>query len=153
MSAHTRSVPRALVQTFYRHLQLLYPQCCLVDITDWKDWEASQLRGIGVEILDPRQETLLDLAERCRYSRVVTIDTALVHLCAAAGQPAELLLSAFPDERWQELHRPEHHYGQLMTIRRSSQFGAWSELLTSLALSMTAEDLSTGKETLSPRRQ
>ena len=41
---------------------------------------------MGVEVLDPRQETLLDLAQRCRVSRVVTIDTALVHLCAAAGQ-------------------------------------------------------------------
>ena len=69
---------------------------CIVDITNWKDWEASQLRGMGVKVLDPRQGTLLDLALRCRISRVVTIDTALVHLCAAAGQRADLLLSAFP---------------------------------------------------------
>ena len=71
---------------------------------------------MGINVLDPRRGTLLGLAERCRISRVVTIDTALVHLCAAAGQRADLLLSTFPDERWQELHRPDHHYGQLIRI-------------------------------------
>ena len=74
--------------------------------------------------------------ERCsnyhnaaRVSRVMTIDTALVHLCAAAGHQADMLLSAFHDERWQELHRPEHHYGQLIKLWRSSQFGSWSTVL------------------------
>ena len=94
---------------------------------------------MGVKIVDPRQETLIDLAQRCRASRVITIDTALVHLCAAAGQRADLLLNAFPDERWQELHRPEHHYGQLVKLWRSSQFGSWSAVLASLATSLTAE--------------
>ena len=95
---------------------------------------------MGVEVLDPRQGTLLGLAERCRVSQVVTIDTALVHLCAAAGQRANLLLSKFPDERWQELHRPEHHYGQLIKIWRSSQFGSWAAVLASLIASLAGED-------------
>ena len=71
---------------------------------------------MGVKVLDPRQETLLELSQRCLASRVVTIDTALVHLSAAVGKPTDLLLSAFPDERWQELHRPEHHYGQSIKL-------------------------------------
>ena len=48
---------------------------------------------MGVEILDPRKGTLLDLVQRCQISQVVTIDTALVHL-VAAGRQASLLLSA-----------------------------------------------------------
>ena len=139
-SAHNRSVPWALVQKFYCHLKRLKPNSCLVDITNWRNWEANQLRGMGVEILDPRQGTLLDLAERCNASNVVTIDTALVHLCAAAGQQANLLLSAFPDERWQELHRPEHSYGQLIQLWRSSQFGSWSAVLDSLITSLAREN-------------
>lgn len=139
LSAHTRSVPLELVQKFYSHLQRLQPKNCIMDITNWKQWESSQLTGTGVKVLDPRQGTLLDLVQRCRVSHVVTIDTALVHLCAAAGQPAELLLSAIPDERWQELHRPEHHYGQLIKLWRSSQFGSWSAVVASLTTSLTAE--------------
>ena len=88
MSAHSRSVPWPQVQEFYRRLQLLQPQSSIVDITNWKDWEASGLKAMGVNVLDPTQGTLMDLAQRCRDGRVVTIDTALVHLCAAAGQPA-----------------------------------------------------------------
>ena len=110
-----------------------------MDITDWKDWEATQLKCIGVEVINPREGTLLDLIKICRVSRVVTIDTALVHLCAAAGQRADLLLSAFPDERWQELHRPEHHYGKLLNLWRSSQFGSWSGVLASLTNSLASE--------------
>ena len=137
-SAHSRSVPWELAYGFYRHLKRLQPRSCIVDITNWRDWEASKLIGMGVQVLDPRQGTLLGLAERCRISRVVTIDTSLVHLCAAAGLRADLLLNAFPDERWQELHRPEHNYGQLIRLWRSSQFGSWSDVLTSLTTSLAS---------------
>ena len=137
-SAHSRSVPWVLVQKFYHRLRRLQPNSCVIDITNWTDREASQFRAMGINVLDPRRGTLLGLAERCRISRVVTIDTALVHLCAAAGQRADLLLSTFPDERWQELHRPDHHYGQLIRIWRSSQFGSWSAVLASLTDSVNA---------------
>ena len=124
LSAHSRSVPWALVRNFYSQLQLIQPHSCLVYITNWKDWEARNLRGMGVEILDPRRGTLLELAQRCRISRVLTIDTALVHLCAAAGQQADLMLSAFPDSAG-ENYRPQHHYKPIIKIWQSSQFGCW----------------------------
>ena len=135
LSAHSRSIPWYRAQKFYRDLLLLQPKCRIVDITLWKKWEASILKSMGVSILDPRQGTLINLAKRCRESSVVTIDTALVHLCAAAGQSANLLLSAFPDERWNELHRPEHHYGQLIKLWRSTNFNSWSSVMTSLTTS------------------
>ena len=137
LSAHSRSVPWALVQGFYQSLQRHKPEVRIVDITSWTAWEATKLEAMGVATLDPRKGTLLDLAQRCRVNHVITIDTALVHLCAAAGQRADLLLGCFPDERWQELHRPNHHYGQLINLWRSSQFGSWSAVLASLLSSLT----------------
>ena len=139
MSAQSRSVPWALAREFYERLQHLQPERFIVDITNWRDWEACQLQRMGVKVLDPRKGALLDLAQLCQISRVVTIDTALVHLCAAAGLQAELLLCAIPDERWKELHRPEHHYGQLIRLWRSSQFGSWSAVLESLVISLATE--------------
>ena len=139
MSAHSRSVPWALVQSLYENLQRQNPEIQIVDITSWTSWEAERLKQMGVAILDPRCGTLLHLAHHCRVSRVITIDTALVHLCAAAGQSADLLLSLFPDERWQELHRPEHNYGQLINQWRSSEFGSWSAVLASLSDSLASE--------------
>ena len=75
---------------------------------------------MGVTVIDPRKGSLLDLIEKCQISRVMTIDTALAHLCAASGIEADLLLCLFPDERWQELHKPEHNYGQFLKLWRSS---------------------------------
>ena len=63
LSAHSRSVPWALVREFYCHLQRVQPQAKILDITHWKDWETKHLRSIGVQILDPRQGTLLDLGQ------------------------------------------------------------------------------------------
>ena len=136
LSAHSRSVPWALVRKFYSHLLLLNPKTQIVDITNWKKWEATRFKAMGVEVVEPHKENLVGLADRCRTSRVVTIDTALVHLCAAAGQRADLLLNYFPDERWNELHRPEHNYGQLIKIWPSSQFGSWSAVMDSLTGSL-----------------
>ena len=129
-------MPWALVRKFYSHLLLLNPKTQIVDITNWKKWEATRFKAMGVEVVEPHKESLVGLADRCRTSRVVTIDTALVHLCAAAGQRADLLLNSFPDERWQELLLPQHHYGQLIKPRQSSQFGSWSALLASLTTSI-----------------
>ena len=64
--------------------------------------------------------------------RVVSIDTALIHLCAAMGQAADLLLPRFPDERWVELSHPEQSYGQHLSIHRSTQFGSWASVMASL---------------------
>ena len=136
LSAHSRSVPLTLVRHFYKHLQGLHPLSCIVDITKWKDWESRQLRAMGVKVLDPRKGTLLELVQLCRVSRVVTIDTALVHLCAAAGQRADLLLNAFPDERWRELTqageplRPTDQTVALFSVRLLvSRYGLTNQLV------------------------
>ena len=69
LSAHSRSVPWALVQKFYQHLQCSQPKCCIVDITNWRDWEASQLRGMGVEILTLAKAHCLTLYNAAKSAR------------------------------------------------------------------------------------
>ena len=140
LSAHSRSVPWTLVHRFYTQLLKDNPKRRIVDITKWKEWESIRLKEMGVKVVKPQEESLLGLVKRTRMSRVVTIDTALVHLCAAAGQRADLLLSYFPDERWHELNKSIHSYGQLIKIWRSAQFGSWSGVLESLRSSLVEEE-------------
>lgn len=136
LSAHSRSVPFHQVQRFYGRLRSQHPQQPIIDISAWQPWEQRWLKQHGITLLDPRQGSPLDLARLCRGRRVISIDTALAHLCAACGLPAELLLPRFPDERWMELHRPQHSYGRWLSLHRSPQFGRWDALMDSLDASV-----------------
>ena len=134
-SAHSRSVPFALVQKFYETVLDKFPQISIIDITDWRDWEAAFLAGIKVDLVDPREGRLLDLAREACGRRVITIDTALAHLCAACGIPADVLLPRFHDERWFELHRPSNSYGRWLNVWRSPDFGSWDSVIQALCAS------------------
>ena len=136
-SAHSRSVPWNIVQNFYHSLMHKDRKTCITDITDWKAWERERLKYMGINMINPRHKSILELIKQCRISHVVTIDTALAHLCAASGVQANILLSLFADERWEELYRPENNYGQLLKLWRSTQFGSWSTVLSSLSTSLT----------------
>jgi len=137
-SAHSRSVAWTMVHNFYKKVKRLDHKACIVDITCWTRWESQKLQAMGVSVIDPRDGSLLDLIKRCHSSRVITIDTALAHLCAASGIEADVLLCLFPDERWQELHKPENNYGQFLKPRRSCHFGDWSAVLSSLTASLAS---------------
>ena len=95
-SAHSRSIDWSMVHKFYKNLLLINQKARILDITKWNHWESEGLRAIGVDIIDPRKGTLIDLINKCHISQVITIDTALAHLCAASGTKANLLLNIFP---------------------------------------------------------
>jgi ADP-heptose:LPS heptosyltransferase len=80
---------------------------------------------IGVQSHDPSKGDLADLAKLVRNSQVISIDTALAHLCAAMGYPATILLPVFADERWVELHKPNNSYGRWLRLERNIHFGDW----------------------------
>jgi hypothetical protein len=123
-SAHCRSVPFYLVIKFYRQLLNNSP-LAIIDLSDWQPWEKAQLRVIGVQSHDPSKGDLADLAKLVRNSQVISIDTALAHLCAALGHPATVLLPLYADERWVELHKPNNSYGRWLRLERNIHFGDW----------------------------
>ena len=128
-------MPFALVRKFYREILDKDPKISIIDITDWRDWESVLLAGMNVNLIDPRQVRLLGLAKAAHGRRVITIDTALVHLCAVFGMPADLLLPRFHDERWFELHRLSNSYGRWVKLWRSQDFGSWDSVMQSLSAS------------------
>ena len=132
LSAHSRSVPFPLVHAFYCKSQAQTPEETIFDISRWKPWEENILKNMGIRLIDPRNRSLIDLAELCQGRRVITIDTALAHLCSACSIPAELLLPLFADERWVELLQPKQSYGKWLKVRKSNQFGAWDSVMESL---------------------
>ena len=133
LSAHSRSIPFHLIHNFYlRHIEK-EPTIKFTDITKWRPWEAIQLQKLGVIIEDPIRLGLTGLVELCRGKRVFSIDTALIHLCAAMGHRAHLLLPHFPDERWFELNHPRNNYGQYVYFHHSPHFGSWKSVLDSLS--------------------
>ena len=132
LSAHSRSVPFQLVHSYYQRLMEQEPETNIVDITAWRPWEMQRLQQLGVTIQNPVALGLNGLVNLCRGRRVTSIDTALIHLCAAMGQAADLLLPLFPDERWVELSHPEHSYGQHLSVHQSTQFGSWDSVMASL---------------------
>ena len=132
LSAHSRSVPFPLVLNFYQRLLEKEPQTIIVDITAWQPWEMQSFQQLGVRVKDPVALGLTGLVTLCKGCRILSIDTALTHLCAAMGHAVDLLLPLFPDERWVELTHPQHSYGQLLRVHRSTQFGSWASVMASL---------------------
>jgi len=134
-SAWSRSVPFVLVEPFYRRLIAAgRPATTIVDLSLWKPWQAAALSILGIQCHNPTQGDLLDLVALIGGAEVITIDTALAHLCAAMGQRARVLLPRFPDERWIELHRPQHSYGQVLQLHRQTAYGDWSSVLETLPI-------------------
>ena len=99
LSAYFRSVPFPLVLNYYKTMQQLNPGLTWIDISDWKSEEIAILQGLGVQCLNPREMGLKGLIRECRVKEIITIDTALAHLCAVMGSNAKLLLNHIPDER------------------------------------------------------
>ena len=132
LSAYLRSVPLPLVLDYYKEMRKRYPQSSIIDISNWKPEEIVILEDIGVQCFNPRNSGLRTLLNKCRGKKIVTIDTALAHLCAVSGTKATLLLNQFPDERWVELHQDIHCYGQNLNILQQSQFCSWESVLSSL---------------------
>ena len=112
LSAYLRSVPFPLVVSYYKTMQQLHPESALIDISDWRSDETTILQQHGVQCLNPRKIGLSGLIRNCKNKKIITIDTALAHLCAVMGTKATMLLNYFPDERWTELHQANNCYGQ-----------------------------------------
>lgn len=97
-----------------------------------RDGEAAAL-GDGVFNLAPR---LTDLAETAAavtaLDLVITVDTAVAHLCGALGRPAWIALPYAPDWRWQ-LGRANSPWYNSVTLFRQPAPGDWTSVMAALA--------------------
>ncbi len=120
-SSWSRSLPFAAVLELYQTLLARgWEPHMIVDITAWKPWEAAALRQLGVQLLDPAAGDVLDLAELVSScSQVVSIDSALVHLCGAMGRAVQLL-------------QPGSSYARCCQVWRQERFGCWQAPLQQL---------------------
>ena len=135
LSAHLRSVPFELVLNYYKTKKRLQPGSTLIDISEWNHSERITLHKAGVQCINPNDLGLNGLIKICHNNQVITIDTALAHLCAVTGKDATLLLNHMPDERWVELHRPENCYGKHLKIIQQTKFYNWEDALSTLLTS------------------
>ena len=132
LSAHLRSVPFPLVLNYYKAMRHFGSEATLVDISDWNLKETTALKELGVRCLNPRNLGLSGLINYCKDKQIISIDTALAHICAVMGKNAILLLNQTPDERWVELHRTQNCYVRHIKIIRQTQFCVWEDALESL---------------------
>ncbi len=132
-SAFCRSIPSQIVQNIINKLNERLPGIKIIDISNWSPWEKNQLAEKGVLFKDPQKTDLYNIGELINQaSCIITIDTALAHLCAAMNKEAILLLPKFHDERWHEIHNKNSSYGENLCIIKNQDFGSWKNIVETL---------------------
>jgi len=76
----------------------------------------------------------------CTLDLVITVDTAVAHLCGALGIETWLLLPDPPDWRWM-LHRNDSPWYGQMKLFRQAQRGNWTPVLAEVAQQLEARVL------------
>ena len=105
----------------------------ILDISNWKDWESRQLRDDGINLYDPSIGDVKELTEKIkRANTIVTVDTALLHICAAMDRQCITLLPIYPDERWYKLRKPGNMYSKNCAFIQQSIYGQWESELRSV---------------------
>jgi hypothetical protein len=130
-SAFSRSISFNMALGFYQdlHSKRNWPSQSIIDLTCWQPWEKKLLEKSGIKIHDPAKGDIWDLASLAGRSRVITIDTALAHLCAAMGHQATVLLPFYEDERWPYLLKPNQCYSNYLRTVRQTNYGDWKQAL------------------------
>jgi len=135
-SAWNRSISFEDVYGFYVGLiSLGVKPSWMVDITSWPDHQLQRLRQLGIALYDPKQGTVADLVKLAKQAkRVITIDTALAHICAVSRVDCDLLLCRFHDERWHALlsDRSQSCYARHCSPIQQDTYGDWSSVLDRL---------------------
>ena len=136
-SVHSRSIPFHRVYSFYREILKKKATAKITDITQWKPWEKTKLLQLGIHLHDPAHGDVNDLAAiAASHHQIISIDTALAHLCAVNNIKANLILTMFPDERWNFLLKEGSCYATNLTIFQQESFGNWSSTMKRLSQSI-----------------
>ena len=79
------------------------------------------------------QRNTKDLANKInKAKRVISIDTALVHLSAAIGKEIIVLLPKVSDERWKSNTLSGNSYEKYCYMMRQSQWNSWHNELSKI---------------------
>ena len=135
LSAFIRSVKFKDVYNFYK--EKIADKNKIIDISNWKEWEKKSLENLGVQTYETGKGDLLDLANMVEgMKKVISIDTALIHLSAVMGKERILLLAHHHDERWKSYLKTECCYSQKITVYRQKNAFDWKTVLRSIDLNI-----------------
>ena len=85
-------------------------------------------------LIDPFNGDIADIAQLVeRAKRVITVDTALAHLCAWMEKKCNVLLPIYPDERWYKLRKVGNIYSNNCSFAQQSKYGDWGKEVENLA--------------------
>lgn len=136
LSRWIRSVPFNLVIVFYEELLSNgWKADSITDSSNWKPWESKILEIMGIRTYKPERHDINSLVEEVSKKReVISIDTALAHLCAAMGKQVRLLLPLHCDERWNQLVQEGTSYERTCQITRQQNYGKWEREVEKLLM-------------------
>ena len=98
----------------------------IVDMSKWRGWEEEVLMKEGVRIFDPTKGDVMDtIKEIKKVEYVVSVDTALLHICASLKQDCIALLPMHPDERWYKFRKEGTIYSESCKFIQQRKFGCW----------------------------
>ena len=131
-SIFNRSVKFQDVWTFYKKIKTSNRIDSIVDITNWDPKEIIRLENLGITCKNPKHGNLADLIKMMNNHVAISIDTSLIHLCAASGRKGILIASANQDERWQELLHKKGCYQKNIKPMQSKEFCSFQALMKNL---------------------
>lgn len=104
-------------------------------------WRSLQVGARTEEIPTLPSPSVTDFTDTAReldgMGLVVTVDTAIAHLCGAMGVPCWVMLPAFPDYRWM-LQRSDTPWYRSVRLYRQTTIGEWDEVFTRIATDLEA---------------
>jgi len=120
---HKRSLPPEALGALVEGLHRSGAQLVNLQVGPDRD-SAGALAGNFADTLDPTADFAATAAVVCQLDLVITVDTAMAHLCGALGQRAWVLLPFSADPRWlrQRIDSPWYPSLQLWRQRAS---GDW----------------------------
>ena len=127
MSKWSRSVQFTQATKLYSLLKANgYELSDIVDMSKWQSWEEELLRKEGIKIFDPTKGDVMDTIKKIgEVEYVVSVDTAMVHICASLKQACIALLPIYPDERWYKFRKKGTIYSEKCNFIQQKEYGCW----------------------------
>ena len=133
---HKRSLPPQMLGALVEALHLAGAQ--LVNLQVGVDRKAADgLESSFSSALDPQADFAATAAVVRQLDLVITVDTAMAHLCGALDQPAWVLLPYSADPRWLR-QRSDTPWYQSLRLWRQPRSGDWLALVDRLVAALPA---------------